>query len=357
MMQTRSATGLNRRCTLVGLGLASVSAMLRANDSPSLDSRDLVSPENEAAIDRGVDWLAARQQADGAFGPEMAFNRYRRNPAVNALCGLALLAGGSTPGRGPFGPQIDRTIDLLLASAAPTGFIAEPGADYDQQPMYGHGFATMFLAEVYGMTSRREVKGAVQRAVQLIVDTQNREGGWRYAPEPREADISVTVCQVMALRGAHNTGIAVSRATIDKAVAYILRCQNPDGGFKYQALAGGESAFPRSAAALVALFTSGVTEGPAIDAGLRYLQQFRPGEPTAHDRGYYFYGQYYAVQAAWHAGGEVWRAWYPAMRDELLQQQLSDGHWTDSIISPEYATAMALIALQLPNNYLPILQR
>jgi hypothetical protein len=80
-------------------------------------------------------------------------------------------------------------------------------------------------------------------------------------------------------------------------VEYVVRCQNPDGGFKYQPLAGGESAFPRSAAALVALFTSGVAEGPAIEGGLRYLQQFRPGEPTAQDRGYYFYGQYYAVRA------------------------------------------------------------
>ena len=167
----------------------------------------------------------------------------------------------------------------------------------------------------------------------------------------------MTVCQVMALRAAHNTGIAVPRETIDRAVGYIVRCQNPDGGFKYQALAGGESAFPRSAAALVALFTSGVTIGPVIEGGLRYVQQFRPGEPTPQDRGYYFYAQYYAVQAAWHAGGEVWKIWYPALRDELLRQQLAEGQWTDPIISPEYATAMALIALQLPNNYLPIFQR
>jgi hypothetical protein len=360
MYEWEALSSLNRRRWLLAAGAALCPMRLTADDaaaSPSIDSRDLVTPETDSAVAQGLAWLAARQQTDRAFGPPTSFSRYRLNPAVNALCGLAFLASGSTPGRGRYGLPLDRCIDLLLEYCGATGFIAEPSGEYDQSPMYGHGFATMFLAEVYGMTSRRELRGAVHRAVQLIVDTQNREGGWRYAPEPREADISVTVCQLMALRAAHNTGIAVPRTTIDRAVAYITRCQNPDGGFKYQPLAGGESAFPRSAAAVTALFTSGVTEGAAVEAGLRYLQQFRPGEPRAQERGYYFYAQYYAVQAAWHAGGDVWRAWYPAQRDELLRQQLSAGNWTDQTVSTEYATAMALVTLQLPNNYLPIFQR
>lgn len=330
---------------------------LPAAESPSIDSRDLVTPRTDQAIQAGLEWLAGRQQADGAFGPEQGFSRYRRNPAVIALCGLALLSSGSTPGRGPYGAHIDRCIELLLRFVTPSGFIAEPNAEYDEQPMYGHGFATMFLAEVYGMTPRREVRTALHRAVELIIDTQNREGGWRYAPEPRDADISVTVCEMMALRAAHNVGLSVPRETIDRAVAYVIRCQNPDGGFKYQALAGGESLFPRSAAALVALYTSGVHEGPVIEAGLRYLMLHRPGEASFFDRGYFYYAHYYAVQAAWHAGGDIWRAWYPAMREVLLTLQLPGGNWTDPGIGNEYATAMALIALQVPNNYLPIFQR
>jgi hypothetical protein len=58
----------------------------------------------------------------------------------------------------------------------------------------------------------------------------------------------------------------------------------------------------------------------------------------------------------WHAGGEHWRRWYPAIRDELLLRQRDDGAWMDSICQ-EYGTAMATIILQMPNNYLPIFQR
>ena len=46
----------------------------------------------------------------------------------------------------------------------------------------------------------------------------------------------------------------------------------------------------------------------------------------------------------------------PAIRDALLKRQNDDGSWSDSIGS-EYGTSMALIILQMPNNYLPIFQR
>jgi hypothetical protein len=59
----------------------------------------------------------------------------------------------------------------------------------------------------------------------------------------------------------------------------------------------------------------------------------------------------------WHAGGHYWPTWYRAIRDELVTRQLDTGDWPDSYISHEYATAMACLVLQTPNNYLPIFQR
>ncbi len=48
------------------------------------------------AVERGLKYLASRQQEDGAF----ATSGYGRNAAVVALAGMAWLAGGSTPGAG-----------------------------------------------------------------------------------------------------------------------------------------------------------------------------------------------------------------------------------------------------------------
>jgi hypothetical protein len=121
-------------------------------------------------------------------------------------------------------------------------------------------------------------------------------------------------------------------------------------------LQGGPSAFPRTAAGIVALYSAGIYEGPEIEKGLDYLTaQIPRGDDLSHES-HYFYGQYYAVLAMWQAGGDLWSRWYPAVRDALLKRQSDDGSWIDSI-GVEYGTSMACIILQVPNNYLPIFQR
>ena len=68
-----------------------------------------------------------------------------------------------------------------------------------------------------------DVKARLQQAVDFTVRCQNSEGGWRYLPFDMFSDISVTVCQIMALRASRNVGIRVPRENIDRAVAYVLR--------------------------------------------------------------------------------------------------------------------------------------
>lgn len=72
---------------------------------------------------------------------------------------------------------------------------------------------------------------------------------------------------------------------------------------------------------------------------------------------HYFYGQYYSTQAMYLAGGDRWEQWWSRVRDELIAIQSDDGSWTDYQAGESYATAMALIVLQMPNRYLPIFQR
>jgi hypothetical protein len=121
-------------------------------------------------------------------------------------------------------------------------------------------------------------------------------------------------------------------------------------------LPGGDSRFPRTAAGVVALYSAGIYEGDEVNRGLEYLMQHLPRSDALSVENHYFYGHYYAVQAVWHAGGEYWKKWYPAIRDALLARQKNDGSWFDQIC-PEYGTAMACMILQMPSNYLPIFQR
>ncbi|MCA9184867.1 MAG: prenyltransferase/squalene oxidase repeat-containing protein [Pirellulaceae bacterium] len=309
-----------------------------------------MNPSTKEAIHHALEYLRARQNEDGSFGS----GTYSRNVGVCSLVGMAFMSNGSTPGRGPYGDSVERCLSFVLDNVHESGFINEAESS-SHGPMYGHGFACLFLAEAYGMSPRPDLREKLAAAVRLIVDTQNDEGGWRYQPQRRDADISVTICQVMALRAARNAGIFVPSDTIDRCIEYVKRSQNADGGFMYM-LQGGPSAFPRSAAGVVALYSAGIYHGDEITKGLRYLSQFRPDPNGVNREGHFFYGQYYAAQAMWQAGGEHWNQWYPAIVNVLLQTQKSDGSWMDPT-SPDYATAMAVITLHMPNNYLPIFQR
>lgn len=315
-----------------------------------------ITRELNETVTFGLERLAAMQSDDGSFGGV----RYPRHVGITALACLAFMSDGHLPGRGAYGENVRKGIDFILANINETGLIA---ADTSHGPMYGHGFAALFLGEVYGMTAgggdtelSEKLHETLVKAVRLIVQSQNDEGGWRYYPVPHDADVSVTICQIMALRSARNAGIDVPKSTIDRAVEYARQCQHSDGGWRYQLTSGG-SAWPRTAAGVASLNYAGIYEDNAIDEGLDYLKRnAMPGRGRG-GRSHYFYGHYYAVQAMYLAGGNEWSTWWPAIREELIDAQQEDGSWRDNHAGAAYGTSMALIILQMPKRYLPIFQK
>ncbi|MEN6449905.1 MAG: hypothetical protein ABFC96_05375, partial [Thermoguttaceae bacterium] len=69
-----------------------VAAAQAAGDAEQSAAK-LVTPPARRAVERGLKWLADGQHDDGSFGTGM----YRGNVAVTALCGMAMMCGGSTP--------------------------------------------------------------------------------------------------------------------------------------------------------------------------------------------------------------------------------------------------------------------
>jgi hypothetical protein len=315
-----------------------------------------MTPALDAGIERGLAALARLQKEDGSFGD----GAFGGNVAITSLACLAFMANGDVPGRGAYGDNISKGLEFVLKSCEGSGLIAGPAAN---GPMYGHGFATLFLGEVYGMTVgggdtqlSDRVHQSLVRAVRLIETTQNDEGGWRYNPVPYDADVSVTICQVMALRSARNAGLETNKNVIDRAVQYVRACQNPDGGFRYQ-MNVGQSAWPRSAAGVATLYYAGIYEDRAVDSGLTYLRDVGFPGKTVGQQIHYWYGQYYTAQAMFLSGGSGWADWWPQGRAEILKSQSVMGLWEDASVGNAYGTSMALIVLQMPKRYLPIFQK
>src|SRR5262245_28160613 len=203
----------------------------------------MVTPATRTARDQSLTCLARQQHVGGNTDVSFGTGNYHGNVAVTALGGLAFMAGGHQPNRGRYGEIVTKTVRYILRceDANTPGFLNARQAGF-HGPMYGHGFATLFLAEVYGMVNdpdlRSQLRAVLGRSIRCILDAQNRnrEGGWRYTPTSTDADLSVTVCQIMALRAARNAGIAVPKTNADRCTEYVKRCQDQNtGGFRYQA--------------------------------------------------------------------------------------------------------------------------
>lgn len=341
----------------------------------------LIDERLRESVGRGLDWLQAHQHRDGYWaelvgyklntGYEALDDRPLPHVGVTALALMSFLAGGHLPDRGKYGDVLHRGLDFVLSCSQDDGQITGNGTR-----MYSHAFATLFLAEIYGMVDRPDVKQVLQRSVDLIVDSQNAEGGWRYRPFARESDMSITVCQVLALRSARNVGIHVPISTIRNAQNYVYRSAvrsndrsfrfrghgsfGDDGGsFRYQNRENTRATFPLTAAGVTTLYAAGEYDSPIIRDALDYMD--RQVDSFSSDwQGHYFffYGHYYAVQAYYITGDPKWTKYFRTIKDLLLRQQLRDGSWPCRIGPGDaFGTAVATLILQIPLQYLPIFQR
>lgn len=315
--------------------------------SPARAADVTMDEATKKATARALAWLAAKQNADGSWSE----SRYPHNTAITAFALLAFMSQGHLPEQGLYGPEVAKGCRFLLSCSRADGYlVGSRGGN-----MYCHAMATLALAELWGMTGDEEVRPVLKKAVDLIIGSQNREGGWRYEPRPTGADISVTIMQVMALRAAKNSGLHVPDDTMKRAIAYINRCYSPgDGAFQYQP-GSGKTGFARTAAGVCVLQLTGEYQASQIPKAVDYLK-------SNHDksREHFWYGQYYAAHAMHQVGGKDWEDWYARLRRLLLPMQAADGGWTANNhdnVGPVYQTSIAVICLSVPAGYLPIFQR
>jgi len=313
-----------------------------------------VSEEVAKAIQRGLQYLERTQNQDGSWRSAGNYGNYPT--AMTALAGTAMLASGSTPTRGRYWMTVRRATEYLLRCAQPDGLITAPAEE--GRSMYGHGFSTMYLAEVYGMEEDRRrqqtIHDVLTRAVKLTARSQSRAGGWLYTPDSNGDEGSVTVTQIQALRACRNAGIAVPVETIEKSIGYIRNSANPDGSIRYSVNSGGGGRPAITAAAVAVLYNAGQYDDPLAEKALQYARRTLPVRSAG---GHHYYAQLYLAQALYQRGGEDWDDYYSEASAWLLTQQRADGSWVGDGVGTTYGTAIALIILQLPYSYVPIYQR
>ena len=310
--------------------------------APAAEEKVKIDDKTKKAMEQALEWLKETQNKDGSWG---------NNSAITSFVLLAFMSQGHLPGQGKYGPEVAKGVRNLVAGARESDgyLVGNTGGN-----MYAHGMATLALSQVWGMTGDEEVKKVLKKAVDLICKTQNHEGGWRYEPQPTGADVSVTIMQVMALRGAKDSGLHVPDDKMKNAIKYIDNCRDSrTGGYRYQT-GGGPAGYARTAAGVCVLQLCGEYDKKDIANAVKYLDN------TGEDRQHWWYGAYYAAHAYHQVGGKEWEAFYDKMKTKLLGSQQSNGSWKDpkeGHVGPAYQTAIAILILSVPSHYLPIYQR
>lgn len=361
-----------------GMNSAVLALALLAPTAPS----EPAAPDVRANVRSGLKWLAAQQKADGTWEAANGFSR----TTATAVAGLALLMEGSTPGHGPYAPHLRKALAWLEKHAAKDGRLASTDETEMFQYVTSHAQALLFLACAYDADGDRErrvrLAPLLERGVAFAVECQTPRGGWgfvRPAPGADYDDGLSTATVLQAILAARKAGIEVPRKATDKAVQYLVRSSNPDGGIIYSSygeqVPRGNDGMPTisSAAAAGVLTADGprpfllpawVTFGNR-DA-VRQLQYL-----ATNTSGVIMY-QFHAARAAYALGenghralrpdapaAEVvrWSTYRATAFKALTAAQAKDGSWPDQTFGPQYTTALALIVLQLDNDYLPAFSR
>ena len=301
---------------------------------------DSIPPQAELVYEKGLQYLARTQNAEGAWDDSVG-----TEPGVVGLCVAAFLAHGEDPVNGPYAKNIRAGIDFILSSQnEENGYIGSS--------MYNHAFAAKALAESYGVVDNPAIAPALKKSIDLILNAQkrNRFGAWRYTPDSRDADTTVTGCQLVTLFAARNAGLAVPEDAIRKGLAYLNHNRGNEGAYGYTSASGGKPTL--TAIGVLCLALAKETESKGYRASVEYLAN----NLDYRERYYPYYFEYYMSQALFHADEELWREWNARNIRYLATIQSPDGSFPGNQ-GPSFNTAGALLSLALNYRFLPIYEK
>lgn len=324
---------------LAPLAALALAATAKSQDLPGRPD-DAIPAQAELMYERGLQFLAKTQNEKGCWNDSVG-----AEPGVVGLCVAAFLAHGEDPNHGPYAKNIRLGVDFILSEQnEKNGYIGSS--------MYNHAFATKALAESYGVLDNPKIAPALKKAVELIVSSQkkNRFNAWRYTPESRDADTTVTGCQMVTLFAARNAGIAVPDDSIKKGLAYLASCRNKEGSYGYTSSSGGKPTL--TAIGSLCLSIAKERDSKGYQASLAYLKK----NLDYRDRYYPYYYEYYMSQALFHADDEAWKEWNVRNIRYLSTIQSADGSFPGNQ-GTSFNTAGALLSLALNFRFLPIYEK
>jgi prenyltransferase/squalene oxidase-like repeat protein len=186
-----------RRYRLAFLMIGGVSALLSGRGAAFTPE----SPEVKQSIERGLKWL--ENEDDPRLGGQ-------------CLIGLSFVKAG-------------RPLSHAKIVAARAACETLANTELQSLDNYSAGLALVFLLE----TDPERNRSLAQRYVRELLRRQQPGGGWSYQGY-ETGDTSQTQYPLLGLWLAINNGLDVPAGAIDRACGWLVRTQDPSGGWGYQ---------------------------------------------------------------------------------------------------------------------------
>ncbi|HEX9793506.1 MAG TPA: hypothetical protein VGC54_05935 [Planctomycetota bacterium] len=359
----------------------------------------------EAAVARGLEWLADHQTPDDGYWDAdefMSWDQDARAPAsdgagspvhdvgATGLACLAFLGHGNTLTSGAYSEVLRRGVGWLRRAQLASGLLGE---EVGSGTLYNHAIGTMALGEAYYAGHSPLLRDNLKGAVQVIQRARNPYNAWRYSLEPNgDNDSSITGWMVFALKTAKESGIDVSQDAFDGAENWFATMTDKGTGRTGYAFGegGGPGGRPSRPRAYLERFPSERSEALTAVALLSRiflsdsdkLRSWRDHpdyevlrrqadlcartlpvwDPEGGSCDFYYW--YYGTFALYQWGGEHWTSWRKAIETALLPNQRSDGNFAGSWdpVGPwgheggrVYSTAVGTLILEVYYRYSRVL--
>ena len=299
--------------------------------------------------------------------------------------GLALLAfqgAGFNHKDFQYSNRLQQAVNWLVRNQQADGDLYVPSNASSNQfcHLYSHGIAALALTEAYGMTQDPDLREPAQRALNFIMECQDRKfGGWRYYPnEPdRRSDLSVSGWMMMALQSGRLAGLETSDECFERLNQFMGLAQDVDDEHLYRYNPTANPNNPRTKSGLVPshsmtavgllvqLYDGWSRDDPRTLAGADHLLTRMPDDSSSTLRDTYYW--YYATLVLNHVGDSRWEQWRSKLEPLLVQSQVNQGQQSGSWdpyypIADRwgaaggrlYVTCMNLLNLEVEYRKLPI---